>query len=167
MTTYRLFARRPAVRLSAERLSLSGLCASLLVLAGCSGGGGGGGSAPPVDPVQSSFTASVLFGTPADGLSVVELTATVADVNGNPVPGALVQLDATGYGNVLVQPGVTDANGVAVGTLATTVAEKKTIDALVNPGPDEVDLGFVTSEFVNLLANTYYVRESGFRRQFG
>src|SRR5947199_10873970 len=42
-------------------------------------------------------------------------------------------LEATGGGNTLTQPsGSTDANGVATGTLSSTVAETKTVSATAN-----------------------------------
>jgi Big-like domain-containing protein/invasin-like protein/calcineurin-like phosphoesterase family protein len=61
------------------------------------------------------------------------ITVTAKDGNGNPVAGAFVTLAATGTGNTLTQPAsYTDANGVATGTLSSTVTETKTISATVN-----------------------------------
>ncbi|HYK10632.1 MAG TPA: Ig-like domain-containing protein [Gemmatimonadales bacterium] len=61
------------------------------------------------------------------------ITVTARDGNGNPVAGATVVLAATGVSNTLTQPGgVTDASGVATGSLASTVAESKTVSATIN-----------------------------------
>ena len=61
------------------------------------------------------------------------ITVTVLDAFGNPVSGATVKLqDSPSNGNQLTQPvGVTDANGVATGTLSSTVVGTKTITASV------------------------------------
>ena len=104
------------------------LFACLAPAAGCGGGGGGGGSnPPPPDPLQSSFTASVPFGTPADGVREVVLEAILADSAGNPIPNLDVVLEVSGYGNQIVQPARSDVNGRAIGKLATVVGEKKSI----------------------------------------
>ena len=61
------------------------------------------------------------------------ITVTAKDAIGNPVSGAFVTLAATGTGNTLTQPaGYTDANGIATGTLSSTVMEAKTVSATVN-----------------------------------
>lgn len=58
------------------------------------------------------------------------LSATVRDSCGNPIPGITVTFVASGAGNTINQPGsVTDAAGVAVGGLSSTVAESKTVTA--------------------------------------
>ncbi len=59
------------------------------------------------------------------------LTATVRDAFGNPVSGATVTFEATGTGNTISAPAVTDAAGVATGTLSSTMAEAKTVTAKV------------------------------------
>src|SRR5947199_9499938 len=52
---------------------------------------------------------------------------------GNPIAGATVVLAATGTGNTLAQPvGPTDGDGVATGTLSSTVAASKTVSATIN-----------------------------------
>jgi len=91
----------------------------------------------------------------------VEVTALLADAAGNPLPGRTVRLEVTGFGNTLVQPPASDALGSAQGRIATTVGEKKSIVAVVDPGPGEVRLGPVTTEFLRLLPNWRFVRESG------
>src|SRR3989441_13167243 len=56
-----------------------------------------------------------------------------SDAIGTPVSGAFVTLAATGTGNPLTQPaGYADANGIATGTLSSTVMEAKTVSATVN-----------------------------------
>ncbi|MCC6998013.1 MAG: Ig-like domain-containing protein [Deltaproteobacteria bacterium] len=69
----------------------------------------------------------------ADGVAVSTVTITVRDSGGNPVPGIPVGLTATGTGNVLVQPAVTNASGVTTGTIASTRAETKTVTATADP----------------------------------
>jgi hypothetical protein len=56
----------------------------------------------------------------------------VRDENGDPVEGATVTLQATGGGNALVQPGLTGPDGVATGTLSSTVPGVKVISAVLN-----------------------------------
>ena len=58
------------------------------------------------------------------------ITATVRDGFNNPVSGSGVVLAASGTGNTLTQPAApTDANGVAAGTLSSSVAETKSVSA--------------------------------------
>ena len=125
------------------------------------GGGGGGGPAPGPDPAQSSFTASTHFGTAPDGVATVTLSVVVADASGNLLEDVPIELRATGFGNVLTQPANTAADGTTSGTIASTANEAKTVRAFANPGPGEVDLGSVGTEFVRVLPNSYYVRASG------
>ncbi|HEY6223517.1 MAG TPA: invasin domain 3-containing protein, partial [Gemmatimonadales bacterium] len=67
------------------------------------------------------------------GNGTSSITVTAKDANGNPISGATVVLAATGAGNTLVQPaGVTNASGVATGSLSSTVAESKTVSATIN-----------------------------------
>lgn len=115
--------------------------ASLLVL-GCHShddddGGSGGGGAPTlgsVDQALSTVTADPGSGVVADGGEFSTVTVTVRDENGNLLPGVAVQLAATGTGNTLTQPSVTDSMGVATGTITSTVEETKTITATTDPG---------------------------------
>ncbi len=83
-----------------------------------------------------SASASTVATTPATipaGGGPATITVTAMDGNGNPVSGQTVVLAATGSGNTLTQPAApTNASGVATGTLASTVAERKTISATVN-----------------------------------
>ena len=60
------------------------------------------------------------------------ITVTARDANGNAIPGLAVVLAATGTGNTLTQPAaVTDATGIATGSLSSTVSEAKTVSATV------------------------------------
>jgi parallel beta-helix repeat protein len=134
--------------------------AGSLALTAC-GGGGGGGTRPPVDPVQSSLRVTPAFGQSADGVGAVQVAVVLADAAGNPLPGRHVQLEATGFANLLTQPASTNGGGATQGALRTTVGEKKTLMAIVDPGPDEIRLGPVTAEFLRLLPNWRFVRTSG------
>ena len=120
--------------------------------AGSSGGGGGG-----VSVALSTVSASAGSITAGSGTSTITVTA--KDANGNAISGATVVLAATGTGNTLTQPAaVTDANGVATGSLASTVAGAKTVSAKINgtsitqtatvtvtPGPVDASQSTVTA----------------------
>src|SRR5206468_10607644 len=72
------------------------------------------------------------------------ITVTAKDASGNPISGATVVLAATGSGNTLAQPAsVTNASGVATGTLSSSVAETKTVSATIN-GTSVTQTGTVT-----------------------
>jgi hypothetical protein len=89
--------------------------------------GGGGGS----DDVNSTVSASPTTIQALTGSSII--TATVRDGNLAPVSGATVQLSATGSGNTLTQPiGTTGADGVAIGSLGSSVPGTKVVSATVN-----------------------------------
>lgn len=61
------------------------------------------------------------------------ITVTAKDSFGNTIPGKTVTISATGTGNTMVQPAaVTDASGQATGTIASTVAEVKTVSANID-----------------------------------
>jgi hypothetical protein len=97
--------------------------------------------ASTISALLSTASAVPNSGIAADGVTQSTITVQVVDAFGNPVPGQTVALAATGTGNTLVQPpSATDANGVAIGTLASTVAETKTVTATVNPGGSQVVL---------------------------
>ena len=112
------------------------LCLALVLALGALGVG----YASWTDTITISGTNSTIsvdfdFGTLANGTDVVTVTVTVRDTANRPVAGQTVSLAATGQGNTLTQPAATtDVNGEATGTLATTVAEIKTLSAIVNPG---------------------------------
>jgi hypothetical protein len=82
----------------------------------------------PISASQSTVSASPTSITAGSGTSTITVTA--KDANGNSISGATVVLAATGTGNTLTQPAAaTDANGVATGSLSSTVAETKTVSA--------------------------------------
>ena len=88
------------------------------------GGGGVSASLSTLTASPTSLTA---------GSAPTTITVTAKDANGQPVSGATIQLSASGTGNTLTQPPApSDANGVATGTLSSTVAETKTVSAKVN-----------------------------------
>jgi adhesin/invasin len=91
-----------------------------------------------ISDVLTTAVAAPASGVIANGSAISTITVTVRDVNGNPVPGQAVQLASSGINNTLVQPGVTDAFGVATGTIASLTAETKIITATVNPGFSQV-----------------------------
>lgn len=83
-----------------------------------------------VSAAQSTVTVSPAVIAASTGGSAATITVTARDGFGNPVPGVTVVLAASGTGNVLTQPvGPTDVNGVATGTLSSTIAETKTVSA--------------------------------------
>ena len=116
-----------------------------------------------VDLTESNLSVSAPFGALADGTDTVTVTALVKDAAGNPILGRPVTLSATGAGNVFASAsGMTDASGIFSTTLASTIAEVKTLTATVDPGPGEVVLNEnPTTEFVWPRPGTWYVRTSG------
>jgi hypothetical protein len=85
-------------------------------------------------PGAASAATSVLSVAPttvlANGVSTCTAQLTVRDAKGNPVPGLGVNLSASGAGNTLVPAlAVTNAQGIATATLASSHAEAKTITA--------------------------------------
>src|SRR5206468_10850343 len=88
-----------------------------------------------VNPAAVSASQSMVTTTAprraGGGPSTISVTA--RDALGNPIAGATVVLAATGTGNTLTQPvGPTDGDGVATGTLSSTVAGSKTVSATIN-----------------------------------
>ncbi|MDR3606704.1 MAG: Ig-like domain-containing protein [Oligoflexia bacterium] len=76
------------------------------------------------------------------------MTITLKDAYGNPVPGQTVAFSATGSGNTLTQPAsVTNASGQAVGGIASTVAETKTLSISTPAGftSDTTTVTFIAS----------------------
>jgi hypothetical protein len=88
------------------------------------------GTPGSVSATQSTVSASPTTIEAGNGTSTITVTA--KDANGNPLAGATVVLTATGSTNTLTQPGPTNASGVATGTLSSTVAEPKTVSAMIN-----------------------------------
>ncbi len=87
-------------------------------------------TASAVSPSQSTVAAAPATITASGGTSQSTITVTARDALGNPVSGVPVVLAATGSGNTIIQPaGLTDASGVATGTLSSTAAGIKTVSA--------------------------------------
>ena len=98
-----------------------------------SGGGGGGGPGPSAG--QSTISADPTSILAITGTSTI--TVTVRNGSGAPLAGATVTLQATGSGNILTQPaGVTGADGIATGTLQSTVPGTKVVSAKVDGSVD-------------------------------
>jgi 6-phosphogluconolactonase (cycloisomerase 2 family) len=98
----------------------------------------------------STAQATPATGVLADGVSQSAISVQLLDAFGNAVSGQTVSLSSSGSGNVLSSPAITDASGTVVGSIASTVAETKTVTVTVNPGAGQVVLsthptvGFVT-----------------------
>ena len=85
-------------------------------------------TAGPVSSAQSTVAAAPTTIVATSGSSTITVTA--KDDFGNLVSGATVVLAATGNGNTLTQPAAaTDGNGVATGSLSSTVPEQKVVSA--------------------------------------
>ena len=91
------------------------------------------------EPGAVSDTESIVDATTpvaADGASTSTITITAKDAQGNPIPdipAAQVVVVATGTGNTLTQPSsATDASGQTTATLASTVAETKTVSVTIS-----------------------------------
>ncbi|MCP4554622.1 MAG: hypothetical protein GY836_04310, partial [Herbaspirillum sp.] len=87
-------------------------------------------------PGNVSLTLSEISGDKssitANGVDAVAVSVVVKDSDGNAVSGSTVVLSASGTGNSITQPvGVTGADGIAIGTVRSTVAEPKTIKAAI------------------------------------
>ena len=84
----------------------------------------------------SSISGNPLTITAGTGSSVI--TVTIRDSLGLPLAGLTVSLTASGSGNTVTQPTqVTDANGQTTGSLSSTVAENKKVNA--STGPVQLD----------------------------
>ncbi|MFQ5649774.1 MAG: Ig-like domain-containing protein [bacterium] len=99
-----------------------------------------------VDPTVSTVT-SDLTAVQANGQDKATITVTLTDKFGNAIPDKAITLISSGNGNIFTQPqNLTDANGRATGTLASTVAEIKTITARIIGGlmlESSVDVAFI------------------------
>ncbi|HKA60148.1 MAG TPA: Ig-like domain-containing protein, partial [Gemmatimonadales bacterium] len=102
--------------------SLRGGAVGLEIRAGSSGGGG-----PQVDPNQSTIAAAPA--TITAGGTGATVTVTARSSSGTPLPNVLITLQATGTGNTLSAPGMTNSSGVYQGALSSTKAEAKVITA--------------------------------------
>lgn len=84
--------------------------------------------------ISTTYSTTVgLAGDAAGDTSIYPITVTVKDTSNLPVAGVTVTLACSGTGNTIVQPvGVTGADGKAYGSIASTVAESKTVTATAN-----------------------------------
>jgi hypothetical protein len=95
----------------------------------CSAATGVNWVAGPISTATSSITAAPT-NLPADGVSTSLITVMLLDANENPIPGQIVTMTSTGTSNTFnPAAGTTNASGVFVTTLASTVAETKTVTA--------------------------------------
>lgn len=74
---------------------------------------------------NSSITAT--SGITANGVATATITITLLDSNSNPVTSVVPQFDVSGGGNILGTCSATDATGVSLCTLKSTVAQTKTL----------------------------------------
>jgi hypothetical protein len=94
-------------------------------------GGGGGVRGRGPSAARSTISADPASVQAVTGTSTIRVT--VRDSTGAPVPGATVSLSASGSGNTVTQPeGPTGPDGVATGTLSSTVPGTKDVTATVN-----------------------------------
>jgi adhesin/invasin len=118
--------------------SVTSTLAQALTVSASTGGGAAfaGTAGVTFVPGAPSAVASTLVPTPAsvdaDGITSISLLATVKDEFGNAVPGASVTLSASGDAS-FVQPGPTDAGGLAAGAVTSTAVGGQTISAAVGP----------------------------------
>lgn len=93
-----------------------------------------GGIAPAPPGTGGTALTTSLRATPtvsfADGTPIT-LTFTARDASGNPLAGVTAILAQSGTGT-LVQPGPTDANGQATGSISSTVTGREDVTATVN-----------------------------------
>jgi hypothetical protein len=84
----------------------------------------------PVSATASTATANPANAA-ADGSTASTITITALDDYGHPLAGQTVSLSVSGSGNTVSTPAVTAANGQTTATLASTVAETKTITVTI------------------------------------
>ncbi|WNG20155.1 lamin tail domain-containing protein [Cystobacter fuscus] len=142
--------------------SLARLVASSVLLLGLSLGGSACREQPPPPPAAqempdtdvSSVEVNPAQGARANGQDTVEIRVTVRTAEGAPLEGRAVTVEASGEGNTLVQPSSpTDAQGVAIATLASTAVGTKTVTATVDAEGGPVTLSSQpTVEFVSVCA---------------
>jgi invasin-like protein/Big-like domain-containing protein len=85
------------------------------------------------EPAPSASRSSVTAApsTIEVGTGTTTITVVVRDENGEPIEGAIVVLHATGEGNSVIQPALTDPTGTTTGTLSSSVTGTKVITATV------------------------------------
>ena len=92
-----------------------------------------GGPPPPAGVSASLSTISVSPTALTAGDGPATVTVTARNTSGAVLSGASVILSATGSRNTLIQPsGPTDANGVATGTISSSIAQNKVVSAIIN-----------------------------------
>ncbi len=85
---------------------------------------------PVVSPSRSTVTAAPASIQAGGEQSVITVTA--RDASGNPLSGLQVVITVSGSGNTVTQPGgMTNTNGVATGTLTSSVTGTKTVSATI------------------------------------
>ncbi|MEI7703813.1 MAG: Ig-like domain-containing protein [Deltaproteobacteria bacterium] len=100
---------------------------ALSLLVAIAAGCGGGTNPPSVSSANSSLAVDRALAV-ANGLSVVTVSATIRDEGNGPMAGVTVAFSSTGGGNAWTpSSAVTSASGVATATLASTLAEAKTL----------------------------------------
>jgi hypothetical protein len=82
-------------------------------------------------PAQSLVAVSPGTIPASAGSSSSTITTTARDDFGNPIAGAAVVISATGSGNLITQPGLTDATGTAAGFLSSTTSEVKSVSVRI------------------------------------
>lgn len=147
------------------RFQSSVLCTLLLIcLPACGGGGGGGGGGDSElvpDLTASTFQVTPAFGTPADGLTPVEIEVRLINSRGQPIVGAEVALEVTGFANVVQPLPPTDGSGATRTQLASPVGERKRLTAQTMSGGRNTVLGSRSVDFLLIPENTFFVRASG------
>ncbi len=86
---------------------------------------------PVFDADHSTVTVTPTTGVLADGHAEATIKVTLLSSSGAPVAGVPVLLAASGSRNFFIQPAVSDAHGIATGSLTSTAAEMKVITASV------------------------------------
>ncbi len=90
---------------------------------------------PGVLDSSASFLTSEFDSVAADGISKTNITITLTDKFGNPIPGEAITLVVSGTGNFIQQPvSLTDENGRTVASIASIKAEVKQVSARIIGG---------------------------------
>ena len=107
-----------------------------MVFASCSSGGSGGSESASVSRTLSSVSVPVLSGILSDGVAAASIEITLRDPNGQPVPGRVVTITATGSQNFFwpADTARTDGSGSTQILLTTTDAGDKELSVSVDGG---------------------------------
>ncbi|MGA9521292.1 MAG: Ig-like domain-containing protein, partial [Myxococcaceae bacterium] len=108
------------------------------------------------DATRSTIEPDRVLGVPANGRDPVRVRVTVRNADGKALSGRTVTVSVSGEGNTVIQPeGPTDAEGVAVAELTSSVAGTKEVTATVEAEGGAVTLNDrPTVAFVVLPAST-------------